>query len=227
MLRIFRGKEEAEKAIGNTIIVDIVCATTVMTYFLHKGAESIIPASQIEDVIQLKKNNPDFLVAGDYAHEYRELFDVDIFSEESFRAFDPSGKNVIYISYNGTRRIIESINSTRHYLGSFLNLSALIEEVRKNPSQYCFLLAMSESFGGDEDEAFADYFNLMLKGEPGEISEYLLKVTTSNVVRNGSMIFNAPYLVEMAVDHDLTDIVPFSLYDEELGMMVIRAGIRN
>jgi 2-phosphosulfolactate phosphatase len=221
MLKIYTGKAESSKASGNTIIVDIICATSMICYFFHKGAKKIIPIPRHEDIPYLKKKYPDILLAGDYPHIYPDLFDVNIFNRESFEKFDPKGKDMFYISANGTKRIFESSNSQKHYIGSFLNFSALIEKIRQNPVSFCMLLAGSEVFNWDEDVSFAEMINLELNKKEYNKNSFYRRVLDSDVMKRGNWIVQAPYLLEIALSQDITNIIPVSSSDRETGFTIL------
>ena len=222
MLNVYKGKEESSKASGNTIIVDIICATSMICYFFHKGAKTVIPLKSHEDIPFLKEKYPDILLAGDYAHLYPEHFDVNIFDRDSFENFNPEGRDIFYISANGTKRIFESRNATRHLIGSFLNFSSLIEKISINPSLYCLLLAGSEVFDSDEDIAFSDMIKEELMQKNYEIRDYYKRVLNSDVMKRGNWIIKAPYLLEIALSKDITHIIPVSAPDRETGFTILK-----
>lgn len=193
-----------------------------MIDFFKRGAKKIIPLSNPEDIRYYKKKYPDFLIAGDYHHEYPDLFDVNIFNRESYDNFNPKGKNIFYISYNGTRRITESVNAKAHYLGSLLNLSALVEEISGKSHEFCFLLAMSKVFGGDEDLAFAEIVIKMLKKEKVDFKPYFQRILQSKCALEGTLLLGAPFLIELACNVDTTNLIPVSYFDEKLNMTAVK-----
>ncbi|MCK9225966.1 MAG: 2-phosphosulfolactate phosphatase [Candidatus Muirbacterium halophilum] len=222
MLNIFTGKDESSKATGNTIVVDIICATSMICYFFHKGANKIIPLSKHEDIPFIKEKYPDILLAGDYPHLYPNHFDVNIFDRESFEKFDPKGRDLFYISANGTKRIFDSNNAKKHIMGSFLNFSAIIELIRKNPTFYCLLLAGSEKFTWDEDCSFAEMLNLELNNKKYNKNDYHKRILNSDVMKRGNWIVKAPYLIEIALSQDITKIIPVTLTDKETGFTILK-----
>ncbi len=221
MFRIYKGEKESKLATGNVLLVDVILSTSLITEIFLRGAAKVIPVGDMETLEYLKKKNPEFVTVGDYVRQYPEIFDVDIFSAESFDNYDFNQKTVIYISYNGTKRISESMNAKKHYIVSFLNFSKVCEIVKNNPSNFCFLLAMSEHFDSDEDISFAEALSEYIKKGTVDFSKYLLRVSSSDVVRNGNLIFKNPNLVELSLKLDTTDIVPYTYHDKELGMLCI------
>ncbi|MGM0607222.1 MAG: 2-phosphosulfolactate phosphatase [Candidatus Muiribacteriota bacterium] len=224
MLSVYKGEKESVNARGNVVVVDIICATTVICYFMAKGAEKVIPVENMEEALFFKKKFPHFLLAGDFAGEYSSNFNVDIFNKESFDSFleNIQGKTVIYISANGTKRIIESKKAKKHIIASFINFQAVADYVLENVTDFTILLAMSRKFASEEDLVFAEALNEYLTQKKVDFNKKFLKVTNSEVVVKGQLIFGAPYLIELAVQKNLTNIIPVSYYDNNIENLALK-----
>ena len=64
-IQIFQLIEGAKAARGLTVIIDVFRAFSLEAYLLANGADRIIPVGSTELAYQLKKDNPQFVLAGE------------------------------------------------------------------------------------------------------------------------------------------------------------------
>jgi 2-phosphosulfolactate phosphatase len=119
------------------VVFDILRATTSMVTALQNGAEAILPASQIAEALDLERQNPGALLAGE-REGYRLLaaqtgsVDFDLGnSPREFTAERVRGKKIVITTTNGTRALHSCKHASRVFAASFRNLAATAEAVQQ------------------------------------------------------------------------------------------------
>lgn len=117
---LFQFADKTENQI--VVVVDVFRATTSMIAAFDHGVKSIIPVAGKKDALELKKK--ECLIAGEqdgiklaYADLGNSPFD--------FESKALAGKNIAYLTTNGTKAIQLAAKENRLYLGAFSNLEAL------------------------------------------------------------------------------------------------------
>jgi 2-phosphosulfolactate phosphatase len=125
-----------------------------MVTALANGAEAIIPVAEISQALEIKRKNPDVLLAGERDGLRIEAnltgsisFDFGN-SPREFTKEKVAGKKIVMTTTNGTRALRSCAHAETVLVSSFLNLKATIEPLKKEkPAQ---LLAICS---GTFDEA--------------------------------------------------------------------------
>jgi 2-phosphosulfolactate phosphatase len=117
--------EKKELAGKSVVVIDALRATTTMTVGFENGATAFIPVATVEEARALVAKNPDFLLAGE-----REALPLEGFhlgnSPRDYRPEKVKGKTIVMTTTNGTRALVFSRGGEEVFIGSFLNLSALV-----------------------------------------------------------------------------------------------------
>lgn len=164
--------EGAKKAGGLTVIIDVFRAFTTSAYVMNNGAEKIIPIGDLEEAFELKKKNPAYIIMGerkgmkvkgfDYGNSPYEIKDVDF-----------KGKTVLLTTSSGTWGIVNAKNSDEIILGSFVNVSSIINYIKKKTPETVTLVAMGSEGKeiADEDELCAKYIKESLECKHPDFNE--------------------------------------------------------
>ncbi|MFT5725067.1 MAG: 2-phosphosulfolactate phosphatase [Bacteroidia bacterium] len=140
---------------GKTVVViDILRATSTICAALHNGAASITPVVSVEDA--LSYSDTDYLVAGERNGEKAPGFDFG----NSPAEYSPEiikGKNVVLTTTNGTKCIHASQAAKEILVGSFFNLSVLIEYLKKSENNVVLFCSGWKDRVNLEDTLFAGY----------------------------------------------------------------------
>jgi len=172
----FLGVESAAQAKGTTVIIDIFRAATTAAYLLDKGVKEIIPVSTKEEAYELKKQSPDYLLAGEERGIKISGFDISNSPFEVSKMNNLQGKTVIQRTTRGTQGIVGATHATEIIFGSFVCASAIVSYLRKKQIQELTVIATME-IPGAEDEVFADYLIANLINEKAkdikDIVDYL------------------------------------------------------
>jgi len=120
------------------VVFDVLRATSSMVTALANGAEVILPVADISEALALKKARPDALLAGErkghrILRDQTGSVDFDLGnSPREFTADRVRGRAIIMTTTNGTLALRACARAQTTWVGSFLNLGALIAELRRH-----------------------------------------------------------------------------------------------
>ncbi|MBP9711561.1 MAG: 2-phosphosulfolactate phosphatase [Candidatus Pacebacteria bacterium] len=180
-IQIIRSLEDAHKAIGLAVIIDVYRAFTTEAYIFANGAEKIIPVLDLEEAHKLKKENPEYVLVGerkgvkpegfDFGNGPTEVLDVD------FR-----GKTIVHSTMNGTKGLINAINAEVVLTGSFVVADSIIKYIKKNNIQNISLVSTAPHPEADnEDILLAYYIRDVLEGKEVNELDIKEKLATTSV----------------------------------------------
>jgi 2-phosphosulfolactate phosphatase len=134
------------------VIVDILRATSCMTTAFAHGIESITPYAKLEDCLATRLQG--FCTAGERDGKKVDGFDL---GNSPFEYMSPSlkGKKIAFTTTNGTQAIAKSIGAHDIIIGSFLNLSVVIEYLKQTRENIIVVCAGWKGKVNLEDTLFA------------------------------------------------------------------------
>ncbi|MFZ6009026.1 MAG: 2-phosphosulfolactate phosphatase [Bacteroidota bacterium] len=134
------------------VVVDIFRATSCMTTAFAHGIGSIMPFAQLQDCLAMKSKG--YFTAGERDGKKVEGFD---FGNSPFEYMDPAlkGKKIAFTTTNGTQAIAKSSGAAEIIIGSFLNLSAVVQHLEKIPYNILIVCAGWKGKVNLEDTLFA------------------------------------------------------------------------
>jgi 2-phosphosulfolactate phosphatase len=134
------------------VVVDILRATSCMTTAFAHHIHSITPLAKLPDCLALKGEG--YLTAGERDGKKVEGFDL---GNSPFEYMDPQlkGKKIAFTTTNGTQAIAKSIGAHDIIIGSFLNLSAVVQYLRKAPNNVLIVCSGWKGKVNLEDTVFA------------------------------------------------------------------------
>src|SRR5438034_4122145 len=146
----------AQRDLGRTacVVLDILRATTSMMAALANGAKAIIPAEEIPEALALKQQQPEVLLAGEREGvriRAEQTGGIDFDFGNSPREFLPEkvrGKTIAMTTTNGTRALRACARADTVLIGSFLNLRAIVNWIRRELPPHLILVC-----GGTHDQA--------------------------------------------------------------------------
>src|SRR5437868_11481713 len=112
------------------VVFDILRATTSMISALANGAEAIIPVAEISEALELRREHPDYLLAGErdgvrIRSPLTGGIDFDLGnSPREFTSERVQGRTIVMTTTNGTRALRACAGAKAVLIGSFLNLRA-------------------------------------------------------------------------------------------------------
>ena len=124
------------------VVFDVLRATSTMVTALANGATAILPVAEIQEAVDIRRRQPEVLLAGErdgVRIEGHLSGGVSFDLGNSPREFTPAriqGRTIAMTTTNGTRALRASAEACAVLLGSFLNLRATAEFLlRKGPTQ--------------------------------------------------------------------------------------------
>ena len=140
---------------GKTAVVtDILRATTTITFAVANGATAITPVLTPEDAFRLAADQPNTLIGGERGGMKVDGFDLGNSPREYVQAV-VSGRQIVLTTTNGTRTLQACRAAERVLVGSFFNLSAIVDQLAQVEGE--LVIACSGREGGfcTEDTVFA------------------------------------------------------------------------
>ncbi len=140
---------------GKTAVVtDILRATTTITFAMANGATAITPVLTPEDAFRLAADQPNTLIGGERGGMKVDGFDLGN-SPREYTQPVVSDRQIVLTTTNGTRTIQACRAAERILVGSFFNLSAIVEQLAQVEGE--LVIACSGREGGfcTEDTVFA------------------------------------------------------------------------
>src|SRR5947207_9610425 len=128
------------------VVLDILRATTSMMTALANGAEAIIPVAEIPEALAIKEERPDVLLAGErngLRIRAEQTGGIDFDFGNSPREFLPEkvrGKTIVMTTTNGTRALRACAHAETVLIGSFLNLRAVMNWIRRELPTHLLLV---------------------------------------------------------------------------------------
>jgi 2-phosphosulfolactate phosphatase len=197
------------------VVLDILRATTSMMTALANGAEAINPAGEIPEALAIKEERPEVLLAGE-RNGLRIRADqtggIDFDFGNSPREFLPEkvrGKTIVMTTTNGTRALRACAHAETVLIGSFLNLRAIVNWIRRELPPHLILVcsgthrqaALEDTLAaGALCERLWPYYASGQVADSAEIARRIYPLLQSDLVgamkhsRNGQRLLNHPEL---------------------------------
>lgn len=209
---------EPQKAKGLAIVIDVIRAATVEAFILKNNAEYIIPVRTQAEAVTLKEMYPDYVFVGEIDGYKIEGFDYGN-SPSEIKDRDFTHKVVVHRSSLGTAGLLSIPQDSQMIFGSYVTYSAIKRYLDKTQPSVVSLVPTG-GYGSD-DERFAHYLYMDLKGHPVDILE------EREYIKNLDPRFLDPAIPEFP-EEDLhiclsLDLCPFiCLTDKYNGQLIVR-----
>lgn len=167
------------------VILDILRASSTISYALHSGATAVIPCEEIEEAQQiageLKQAHGDdqVLLGGERMGVMIEGFDLDN-SPACYPAETVAGKQIVFTTSNGTRALKHALQARRILIGSFMCLDAVLNELKNSEGVIYLVCAGTDGSITGEDCLCAGAIAAELQDQIGQ--ELVLDDSTRIVV---------------------------------------------
>ncbi|MBQ8741796.1 MAG: 2-phosphosulfolactate phosphatase [Clostridia bacterium] len=140
-VKILHLVEGARAARGLTVIIDVFRAFSVEAYLLSRGVERIIPIGDADTAYRLKRENPDYILAGERHGRILPGFDMGN-SPSQFLSLDVKNKTVVHTTSAGTQGIAGAKNAEEILGASLVNARATADYIRKSGADEVSLVCM-------------------------------------------------------------------------------------
>jgi 2-phosphosulfolactate phosphatase len=197
------------------VVLDILRATTTMMTALANGAEAIVPVAEIPEALAVKARRPEVLLAGErdgLRIRADQTGGIDFDLGNSPREFLPEkvrGKTIVMTTTNGTRALRACAHAETVLIGSFLNLRAVMNWIRRElPVHLLLVCSGTHNQAALEDtlaagalcERLWPYYASGQVADSAEIARRVYPLLQSDLLgamkhsRNGQRLLNHPEL---------------------------------
>ncbi|MDR0521187.1 MAG: 2-phosphosulfolactate phosphatase [Planctomycetaceae bacterium] len=166
------------------VVIDVLRATSVLTFAVRSGVKEIIPVLNVADAKQLRQQFPpeSVLLGGERFGLPIDGFDLGN-SPQHYTPEVVGGKTLIFTTTNGTAAIHAAAKGTKTiFLASFLNAAAVIERI-KNEGNIVILCAGTDGQETEEDLLLAGCLTARLIRQQGLQRFYRLNETAEKVLQ--------------------------------------------
>lgn len=162
----------AERAEGVTVIIDVFRAYTVESYAFSRGIERVYPLADIDEAYEMKRLEPDLLLAGERKAKAGEGFDFGN-SPSQIENLDLRGKSMIHTTSAGTQGIAAAKNADVILLGALVNAKATAEYIKSlSPSRVSLVcMGLENRRPTEEDTLCAEYIKAILENRENDIDK--------------------------------------------------------
>ncbi|MEW6402069.1 MAG: 2-phosphosulfolactate phosphatase [Chloroflexota bacterium] len=167
-------------ATGLVIVIDVIRAFTNAAYAFAGGVEKIYPVGTVDEALQLKKENQGMLACGEVGGIPPAGFDLGN-SPTQVLELDLRGCTLVQRTGAGTQGIVRSVKAEQMVAASFVVADATVKYVQRLvPQEVTFVITGQYDEGsGDEDQACAEYLEILLRGENTDPAPFLKRVEES------------------------------------------------
>ena len=138
----------------NVVIIDIFRATSTITAALHNGAACVIPVATVEECIAIGNQTPNSITAGERDGKVATGLAYGN-SPFEYPADFINGKTLVLTTTNGTKLLHMVKGASKIIIGSFLNLDAVIDFLKKDDKPVVLGCAAWKDRFNLEDTLFA------------------------------------------------------------------------
>lgn len=121
---------------NTVVIVDVLRATTSICSAIASGAKKILPIATVEQAFEVKQQG--YILAAERDGKVLDFADFgnspDLFTTERVK-----GKIIAYSTTNGTQAIEMASGAKEILIGSFINLSSVVDYLIQKPTPVLFL----------------------------------------------------------------------------------------
>jgi len=169
----------------DTVVIDVIRATSTLVEALANGARAIFPTVSTEEAVKLASSlgREETLLCGERKGVKVEGFDLGN-SPSEFTPGVVGGKQLVMTTTNGTRAFSAVEDAGRVLAASFLNLSAVVEALSSSTDLVIVCAGRENRFALDDALCAGLLLNLWLEGRDGESTLNDAARVASDIARN-------------------------------------------
>lgn len=146
---LYKGRAIVDSHI--TIAVDILRATTSLCAAFEAGATEVLPLTSLDELEYYREQG--YMLAAERGG--KKIGDAECGnSPTEYMKMNLHGKRLAYSTTNGTVAIQMASKSSKTFIGSFANISALVNKIRQNYTDLVILCSGWEGSASLEDTLF-------------------------------------------------------------------------
>lgn len=134
--------QEEELRDKTVVVIDVLRASSTMIAALESGAKGIVPVEDMSDAGRIAQNldSENYLLCGEKDGEKIEGYDLGN-SPLEYTPDRVKGRTIIFKTTNGTIAIRRAHLAKNIYIGSFLNLNAVVNVLKQSTGDIILLCA--------------------------------------------------------------------------------------
>jgi 2-phosphosulfolactate phosphatase len=142
--------DELQMRDKNVVVIDVLRASSTITIALNNGAREIIPVASIESAVKISGSlfGEVTLRGGERNGKMIEGFNLGN-SPQEYGESAVKGKSIIYCTTNGSVAMSRSRYARMLVIGSFINLSTVVDFIRNENKDFLFICAGKASSMGN------------------------------------------------------------------------------
>lgn len=208
---------------GSVIVIDVLRAFTTSAVALALGVPNIILVGELGDAFKTKEKFPEAKLIGEVDGVMPEGFDYGNSPSELMEK--PPGPCLsIHRTTSGTQGVVRSVMADEILATSFVNAKATAQYLLSTGKDEITLVVTGSrpEAIADEDEACADYIELLLRGQNPDYQVFINRVRNSSWGKHSRQANDSRYSsadLEIAASINLYDFIMPVLKQEGLYIM--------
>jgi len=212
----------------SVVVIDILRATTTITFAIANGATSIQPVLTPEQAFAIRQEQSGILIGGERYGKPVDGFNLGNSPSEYQRSV-VFGKSIVITTTNGTRTMHACVSADWLFIGSFLNLGSLIRVLDQTNNHVAFVCSGREGQFCTEDALFAgacvnifcQIDNEVCLTDSAKTAQLLFQANHQRVFESIRNSDHGRYLASIGLESDLefcslvdlVDVVPVMIGD--------------
>ncbi len=170
-VNIIDGRKQSSFSNNTKLLVDIYRSTTTMPMMLNAGATEIIPTDSISKARDIKKDHPEYVIAGERYGFKIPGFEMSNSPYEVSKS-DLKGKTVVFTSTNGTKVLKKISNGCKVFICSYVNFTPTLEWI-KDEKEIDVVLSGRPDGKADEDYFFGEFVKKLLEERVDDYEKFV------------------------------------------------------
>ena len=212
----------------SVVVIDILRATTTITFAIANGATSIQPVLTPEQAFAMRQEQSGILIGGERLGKPVTGFNLGNSPSEYQRSV-VFGKSIVITTTNGTRTMHACVSADWLFIGSFLNLGSLIRVLDQTNNHVAFICSGREGqfctedalFAGAGVNIFCQIDNEFCLTDSAKTAQLLFQANHQRVFESIRNSDHGRYLASIGLESDLefcslvdlVDVVPVMIGD--------------
>jgi len=184
-IQIVQGNETELETSTVNIVIDVIRAFTVAHHAFLQGVDKILLVKSVEEAFALKRDHPDYLLAGEIKGLPIEGFQLDN-SPYRIQHEDVKGKTLVQRTTNGVKATLHSLQAEYVFVTGFSNAKTTAKYVQKllRDKRESTVHIIASHPTSDDDLACAEYIKELIEGKDGSTPKHVIKrITESEVAK--------------------------------------------
>jgi len=170
------------------IVVDVLRASSVMVTALANGAKAFIPVRTVEEAHQKAREliGEEVLLCGERDTQIIDNFHLGN-SPQDYTRNKVQGKTLIFTTSNGTQALNRLQEAEEVFIGSFLNMNALVRKFQALDNVVLVCSGTNNNFSMDDAMCAALFIDEIMKKKAAALSDFSITLLKAFQKDNGDL----------------------------------------